>query len=101
VKPYVKRGRKNDQADAAGCCEAVSRPGMMCVPLKTVEQQAALMLHRARKLLIEQRTRLANAIRGHLAEFGIIARTADAGSKALLALAPRAKNAPCLFLAVG
>jgi transposase len=59
------------------------------------------MLHRARKLLIEQRTRLANAIRGHLAEFGIIARTADAGSKALLALAPRAKNAPCLFLAVG
>jgi transposase len=99
VKPYVKRGRKNDQADAAGCCEAVSRPGMMCVPLKTVEQQAALMLHRARKLLIEQRTRLANAIRGHLAEFGIIARTGDAGFKALLALLENAQDphAPALI----
>ena len=92
VKPYVKRGRKNDQADAAACCEAVSRPSMKFVPLKTVEQQAALMLHRARKLLIEQRTRLANAIRGHLAEFGIIARRGEAGFTALLALVDNAQD---------
>src|SRR6185437_10529871 len=73
VKPYVGRGKKNDRVDAAACCEAVSRPSMSFVPLKTVEQQAALMLHRARQLLVEQRTRLANAIRGHLAEVGIVA----------------------------
>jgi transposase len=86
VKPYVKRGKKNDQADAAGGCEAVGRPSMKFVPIKTPEQQAILMSHRARQLLIEQRTRLCNAIRAHMAEFGIIAAKGDAGFKALLAM---------------
>jgi transposase len=86
VKPYVKWGRKNDRADAAACCEAVTRPSMQFVPIKAVDQQAALMLHRARQLLVEQRTRLANAIRAHLAEVGIIARKGNAGFAALLAL---------------
>jgi transposase len=85
VKPYTKRGKKNDAADAGACCEAVSRPSMQFVPLKTVDQQAALMLHRARKLLIDQRTQLANAIRAHLAEFGTVARRGDGGFKTLLA----------------
>ncbi len=71
VKAYVKRG-KNDAADAAAICEAVSRPSMRFVPVKSEAQQAALMLHRARDLLMRQRTQLINALRGHLAEFGII-----------------------------
>jgi transposase len=71
VKAYVKRG-KNDAADAAAICEAVSRPSMRFVPVKSEAQQAALMLHRARDLLMRQRTQLINAVRGHLAEFGII-----------------------------
>jgi transposase len=69
VKAYVKRN-KHDAADAI--CEAVRRPSMRFVPLKTVEQQSALMMHRARDLLIRQRTMLVNALRGHLAEFGLI-----------------------------
>ena len=71
VKPYVRRG-KNDAADAAAICEAVTRPSMRFVPVKTEEQQAALVMHRARDLLVRQRTQLANAIRGHLAEFGVV-----------------------------
>jgi transposase len=71
VKPYVRRG-KNDAADAAAICEAVSRPSMRYVPIKTEEQQSVLVMHRARDLLVRQRTQLANAIRGHLAEFGLI-----------------------------
>ncbi len=71
VKAYVKR-HKNDAADAAAICEAVSRPSMRFVPVKSEAQQAALMLHRARDLLMRQRTQLINAVRGHLAEFGII-----------------------------
>jgi transposase len=86
VKPYVKWGHKNDQADAAACYEAVIRPSMRLVPVKTVEQQAALMLHRARQLLVEQRTRLGNATRAHLAEVGIIARKGAGGLAALLAM---------------
>jgi transposase len=70
VKPYVKRN-KNDMADAEAICEAVTRPSMRFVPVKTAEQQSVLMLHRARSLLVRQRTMLANAIRGHLAELGI------------------------------
>jgi transposase len=70
VKPYVKRG-KNDAADAEAICEAMSRPSMRFVPVRTAENQAALMLHKARDLLIKQRTMLVNAIRGHAAEFGI------------------------------
>jgi transposase len=85
VKPYTKRGKKNDAADAGACCEAVSRPSMQFVPLKTVEQQTALMLHRARKLLVNQRTQLSNAIRAHLAEFGVVARRGEGGFKALQA----------------
>ena len=92
VKPYVGRGKKNDRVDAAACCEAVGRPSMSFVPLKTVEQQAALMLHRARQLLVEQRTRLANAIRGHLAELGIVARRGEGGFQALLALLARPED---------
>ncbi len=72
VKAYVKRN-KNDAADAEAICEAVARPSMRFVPVKDVDQQAVLMLHRARNLLIRQRTMLVNALRAHLAEFGIIA----------------------------
>jgi transposase len=86
VKPYVGRGKKNDRADAAACREAMSRPSMTFVPLKSVTEQAAVALHRARRLLVEQRTRLRNAIRGHLAEFGVIAAKGESGFKALLAL---------------
>lgn len=86
VKPYVKWGKKNDKADAAACCEAVSRPSMQFVPLKSVPEQAALMTHRARQLLVEQRTRLSNSIRGQMAEIGIIARQGQAGFSALLAM---------------
>jgi transposase len=71
VKAYVKR-QKNDAADAEAICEAVMRPSMRFVPIKTAEQQAALMLHRSRDLLVRQRTMLINSLRGHLAEFGII-----------------------------
>jgi transposase len=71
VKAYNRR-QKNDAADAAAICEAVTRPSMRFVPVKSVDQQAALMLHRARDLLVRQRTMLINALRGHLAEFGII-----------------------------
>jgi transposase len=71
VKPYVKRG-KNDATDAEAICEAVSRPNMRFVPVKSADQQAVLMLHRTRALLIRQQTMLANAFRAHLAEFGIV-----------------------------
>ncbi len=71
VKAYVKRG-KTDAADAEAICEAVTRPNMHVVPIKTPEQQAALMMHRARELLVGQRTALVNALRGHLAELGIV-----------------------------
>jgi transposase len=86
VKPYVKWGRKNDKVDAEACCEAATRPSMRFVPLKTVEQQAALMLHRARQLLVEQRTRLGNAIRAQMSEIGIVAAKGAAGFAALLAM---------------
>jgi transposase len=72
VKAYVKRG-KNDAADAAAICEAVTRPNMRFVPIKNPEQQSVLMLHRSRDLLIRQRTMLVNALRGHLAELGVVA----------------------------
>jgi transposase len=72
IKAYVKRG-KNDRIDAEAICEAMSRPGMRFVPVKSAEQQAALMLLRVRDLLTKQRTMLSNAMRGHAAEFGVIA----------------------------
>jgi transposase len=71
-KPYVRRS-KTDAADAEAICEAVSRPNMRFVPVKSAAQQAALLHLRARDLLVRQRTMLVNALRGHLAEFGIVA----------------------------
>jgi len=70
VKPYVKRG-KSDAIDAEAICEAVTRPTMRFVEIKTVEQQALLSLHRARNLMVRQRTQLVNALRSMLAEFGV------------------------------
>jgi transposase len=70
VKPYVKRG-KTDAGDAEAICEAVTRPTMRYVAIKSPEQQAALALHRTRDLFVKQRTQLVNMIRGLLAEFGI------------------------------
>ena len=72
VKPYVKRN-KSDAADAEAICEAVGRPNMRFVPIKTVEQQAVLALHRVRSLVVRQRTATINAIRGLLGEFGLVA----------------------------
>ena len=72
VKAYVKRN-KNDAADAEAICEAVTRPTMRYVPIKSVDAQSVLMLHRARHLLVRQRTAQVSALRAHLAEFGIIA----------------------------
>ncbi len=71
VKPYVKR-QKNDAADAEAICEAVTRPNMRFVPIKTEDQQSVLVLHRTRDLLMRQRTMILNASRAHLAEFGMV-----------------------------
>lgn len=73
VKAYVQRGKKNDATDAAAIAEAVTRPHMAFVPMKSEAQQGVLMLHRTRELLVRQRTMLINALRAHLAEFGIVA----------------------------
>jgi transposase len=85
VKPYVKRG-KNDAADAEAICEAVTRPTMRFVPVKTPEQQSVMMLHRVRLLLNRQRTQLSNSIRAHLSEFGIVAPIGRRGLDQLLAI---------------
>jgi transposase len=71
VRPFVKKGKKNDAADAAAICEAAARPDVKFVPAKTVEQQGILALHAARSLLVKQQTMLANAMRGLATEFGI------------------------------
>jgi error-prone DNA polymerase len=71
VKPFVKKGKKNDAADAAAICEAASRPDVKFVPAKSVAQQGILALHAARSLLVKQQTMLANAMRGLATEFGI------------------------------
>jgi transposase len=84
VKPYVKRG-KTDAADAEAICEAVARPTMRFVPIKTTEQQAIQMVHRARSVLVRQRTMLVNAIRSHLAEFGLVTGLGLAKTSALVA----------------
>ena len=83
VKPYVKRN-KNDMADAEAICEAVTRPTMRFVAVKTPEQQSVLMLHRTRQLFVRQRTTLINALRAHLAEFGIVAGVGRNGLERLL-----------------
>jgi transposase len=83
VKPYVKR-QKNDATDAEAICEAVTRPNMRFVPTKTPEQQSCLTLHRTRHLFIRQQTSVINAIRAHLAEFGIVAPVGRNGVEQLL-----------------
>ena len=83
VKPYVKRG-KTDAADAAAIAEAVTRPTLRFVAVKTVDQQSVLMLHKVRDLLVRQRTMLINALRGHLAEFGIVAARGPGGVTAAI-----------------
>jgi transposase len=83
VKPYVKR-QKNDTADAEAICEAVTRANMRFVATKTPEQQSGLMLHRTRHLFIRQQTAVINAIRAHLAEFGIVAPVGRNGVEQLL-----------------
>jgi len=85
VKAYVKRG-KNDAADAAAICEAVTRPTMRFVAVKGVEQQGILMVHRTRELLVRQRTMAVNAMRAHMAEFGIVAPVGVPQVKKLLAI---------------
>lgn len=95
VKPYVKRG-KNDAADAEALCEAMSRPTMRFVPVKTAEQQAALMLVGVRDLLIRNRTQLSNAIRGYAAEFGLTAAKGIAHLIPLLERIQSDENLPAL-----
>ena len=73
VMPFVKRGKKNDAADAAAICVAASRPDAKFVAAKSLQQQGVLALHPARSLLVKQRTMLANALRGLATEFGLIA----------------------------
>lgn len=85
VKPYVKRG-KTDAADAEAICEAVARPTMRFVAVKSVDQQAALMLHKTRDLLVRQRTALINALRAHLSEYGIVTSKGPGGVTALMKL---------------
>jgi transposase len=95
VKPYVKR-QKNDATDAEAICEAVARPNMRFVATKTPEQQSGLMLHRTRHLFIRQQTAVINAIRAHLAEFGIVAPVGRNGVEQLLGIVadPNDKRLP-------
>ena len=91
VRPYVKR-QKNDAADAEAICEAVTRANMRFVPTKTPEQQSCLMLHRTRHLFIRQQTAVINAIRAHLAEFGIVAPVGRNGVEELLGVVADASD---------
>jgi transposase len=103
VKPFVRRG-KNDRNDAEAICEAASRPSMPSVPVKAAEQQAAAIVLSARELLVRQRTQLVNAVRGHAAEFGIVAAKNISHLPALLeaiateAAVPDAAKAMLAFL---
>src|SRR6266567_7688949 len=91
VKPYVKR-HKNDATDAEAICEAVSRPNMRFVATKTPEQQSCLTLHRTRHLFIRQQTSVINAIRAHLAEFGVVAPVGRNGVEELLKVVADARD---------
>ena len=91
VKPYVKR-QKNDATDAEAICEAVTRPNMRFVATKTPEQQSCLMLHRTRHLFVRQQTAVINAIRAHLAEFGIVAPVGRHGVEELLKIVADASD---------
>ena len=92
AKPYVKR-QKNDAADAEAICEAVTRANMRFVETKTSEQQSCLMLHRTRQLFVRQQTSVINAIRAHMAEFGIVAPVGRKGIEQLLAVVADAIDA--------
>jgi transposase len=85
VKPYVKR-QKNDAADAEAICEAVTRPTMRFVEIKSCEQQGVLVLHRVRLMLMRQRIALSNAIRGHMAEYGVVAPVGRNGLQRLISI---------------
>jgi transposase len=100
VKPYVKR-HKNDAVDAEAICEAVTRPNMRFVATKTPEQQSCLTLHRTRHLFIRQQTSVINAIRAHLAEFGIVAPVGRRGVEQLLGIVADAVRDGCPTLPVG
>jgi len=85
VKPYIRR-QKNDASDAAAICEAVTRPSMRFVGVRSLENQAALMRHKAREMLVTQRTQLLNGLRGHLTEIGVIAPQGPRHARELAAL---------------
>ena len=95
VKADVKRS-KNDAADAAAICEAVTRPSMRFVPIKAAEQQASLTVHRTRDLLIGQRTQLINALRAHLAELGLVASQGRDGVTKLVGIVTADENLQAL-----
>lgn len=85
LKPYVKR-QKSDTTDAAAICEAVTRPSMRFVPPKSEEQQAVLVLHRSRELLVRQHTMLVSALKAHPGEFGVVRKQGKVGTSAVAAL---------------
>ncbi len=95
VRAYVKTN-KHDAADAEACCEAVQRPRMRFVPIKSEEQQSMLMVHRTRDLLVRQRTATVNALRGHLAEFGITAARGTAKARELMSLVGTDERVPAI-----
>jgi len=95
VRPYVKRS-KTDRADAAAICEAVQRPTMRFVAVKTEQQQGMLVIHRVRETLVGQRIQLINALRGHLAEFGIIAPQGAANVRDLIGRLANAEEVPAI-----
>ena len=94
VRPFVKKGKKNDPVDAAALCTAASRPDMMFVPVKNIEQQGILALHSARSLLVKQQTMLANAMRGLATEFGLTVPQGIGRLEELLALVDADKAFP-------
>jgi transposase len=94
VRPFVKKGKKNDPADAAALCEAASRPDMIFVPVKNTEQQGILAFHSARSLLVKQQTMLANAMRGLATEFGLTVPQGIGRLEELLALVDADKTFP-------
>jgi transposase len=99
VKPFVKRS-KNDRNDAEAICEAASRPAMRQVPVKSVDEQAATIAVKHRELLVNQRTQAINALRGHAAEFGIVAAKGCANVTALLALLSAEEAIPAIAKAM-
>jgi len=92
VKPYVRR-QKNDRADAAAICEAVSRPSMRYATIKTIEQQGVQILHRSRDIIVRQHTQLINALRAHLAEMGLIFPQGNIGTARAIAAVQETENA--------